>query len=115
MKKNILSVLLITIAIILSVASSAFALSGITVSSTTALNDIGGKIIGLVQAVGTIVAVVMIIVVGIKYLTSSPEGKAQYKGTMVAYVVGAVLIFAAVNIVSIVANWSTNISAAGSK
>ena len=114
MKKSIISVLLITIAIILSVSSSAFALNGLTVSSTTELNGLGGTIIGLVQAVGTIVAVVMIIVVGIKYLTSSPEGKAQYKGTMVAYVVGAILIFAAVNIVSIVAKWSSNISGAAS-
>lgn len=115
MKKNIISIVLLTIAIVLSVSSIAFAAQagGITIpkpSTTTELNGIGGTIIGLVQAVGTIVAVVMIIVVGIKYLTSSPEGKAQYKGTMVAYVVGAILIFAAVNIVSIIAKWSSNIS-----
>jgi len=111
MKKNILSVLLMTTAIILSISSMAFAITIPDGTSTDALKDIGSKIIGLVQAVGTIVAVVMLIVVGIKYLTSSPEGKAQYKGTMMAYVVGAILIFAASNLVKIIYNWSSNISA----
>ena len=111
MKKNIISIILITAAIVLSVSSMAFALTIPSGSATTELNNIGSTIIGLVQAVGTIVAVVMLIVVGIKYLTSSPEGKAQYKGTMVAYVVGAILIFAASNLVRIIYNWSSNISA----
>jgi len=114
MKKTILSVLLLTIAI-LAVTATATLAASVTIptgSNVTVLKGIGGSIIGLVQAAGIIVAVVMIIVVGIKYLTSSPEGKAQYKGTLMAYVVGAVLIFAATQIVGIVANFAnSNISA----
>ena len=108
MKKSILSVLLLTVALVLTVSSIAFAVTIPEPEPTPELNPLGGKIIGLVQAVGTIVAVVMLIVVGIKYLTSSPEGKAQYKGTMMAYVVGAILIFAASNLVKLIYNWTSS-------
>ena len=112
MKRNIISIVMIAIAIILVSASACYAAT-ITIpngTSTDAFNGIGSQIIGLVQAAGIIVAVVMLIVVGIKYLTSSPEGKAQYKGTMVAYIVGAILIFAASTIVRLVYDWSTKIN-----
>ena len=40
------------------------------------------------------------IVIGIKYITASPEGKADIKGTAIAYLIGAVCIFAAVGILN---------------
>ena len=110
MKRNIISIVMIAIAIVLISASACYALSIPDGTSTSAFDSVGGQIIGLVQAAGIIVAVVMLIVVGIKYLTSSPEGKAQYKGTMVAYIVGAILIFAASTIVRLVYDWSKKIN-----
>ena len=112
MKKSVLSVILMTIAILLVSITACYAVSiPDPVSPETPLvNNLGGQIIGLVQAAGIIVAVVMLIVVGIKYLTSSPEGKAQYKGTMVAYIVGAILIFAASTIVRLIYDWSKKIN-----
>jgi len=42
----------------------------------------------------------MLLVIGIKYITASPEGKADIKGTAIAYLIGAVCIFAAVGILN---------------
>ena len=63
---------------------------------------IGNKILGLIQVIGTFVAVGILMILGIKYMMGSAEEKASYKKSMVPYIVGAVLLFAAVNIVSMI-------------
>ena len=55
-------------------------------------------------------AVIMLIFVGIKFLTASPEGKAEVKKIAVIYVVGAILLFAATGILGIVRNLASSIS-----
>ena len=52
----------------------------------------------------------MLIFVGIKFLTASPEGKAEIKKTAVIYIVGAVLLFAATGILQIVKNLADNVN-----
>lgn len=64
----------------------------------------GKKIVGIVQVVGIVVAVVVILVIGIKYLVGSAEQKAEYKKTMIPYIVGAVLVFAGSTIVNVIYN-----------
>ncbi len=76
--------------------------TGTTVNNSD-VNKIANFIIGLIQAVGAAVAVVIILIIGIKYMTSSPEGKADYKGTMIPYLVGAALVFAGSWIASAIA------------
>ena len=64
-------------------------------SGATDVADKAGKIVGIIQVVGTMVSVGMLIVLGIKYMMGSAEEKAEYKKTFIPYVVGAALIFAA--------------------
>lgn len=64
--------------------------------------DLGKSIVTIMQTVGIVVAVVVLLVLGIKYMMGSAEEKAEYKKTMIPYVVGAVLIFASTTIVNIV-------------
>lgn len=52
-----------------------------------------GIIFGVIQTIGSVVSVVMLIVIGIKYMTGSIEEKAEYKKTLWPYVLGAFLIF----------------------
>ena len=73
------------------------------------IENIGEKIAGALQIVGTVLAVVILVVLGIKYMMGSPEEKAEYKKTMMPYVIGAVLIFAATNIAGVVYNIATGI------
>ena len=50
-------------------------------------------------------------ILGIKFLTAAPEGKAQIKEKSVPAVIGAVLLFAVGSIIRIVANFGVaNIS-----
>ena len=52
-----------------------------------------GRILGIIQLVGTIVSVAILVVIGIKYMTGSVEEKAEYKSSMIPYIVGAFLLF----------------------
>lgn len=55
---------------------------------------IGNIIVGVVRTVGEAIAVVMLLIIGIRYILGSVEEKAEYKQSMWPYVIGAVLIFA---------------------
>src|SRR5574344_1779039 len=79
---------------------------------TTTVTNFGNGIVGVIQVVGYVIAVVMLVIIGIKYITSSPEGKAEVKKTALFYVLGAVLIAGAATIVGVVFDFgsSTQIS-----
>ena len=79
--------------------------SGVSITPTGAFDSFGGKIIGGIQAIGTIVSVGILIVLGIKYMMGSAEEKAEYKKTMIPYLVGAILVFAASTIANFVYNF----------
>ncbi len=66
--------------------------------------QLGATIVTIMQTVGIVVAVVILLILGIKYMMGSAEEKAEYKKTMIPYLVGAVLIFASTTIVNVVYN-----------
>lgn len=71
-------------------------------TGTTEIQNFGGDIMGVINVVGVVVAVVVLMVIGIKYMMGSAEEKAEYKKTMIPYIVGAVLIFGATTIANVV-------------
>ncbi len=71
-------------------------------SDADEVKDIGNKIIGVVQFIGSFASVIVLIVLGIKYMTGSLEERAEYKKTMVPYLIGAVFVFGITNILGIV-------------
>lgn len=71
-------------------------------TNTDTLMNIGGKILGLIQVAGTGIAVIMLLVIGVKYILASVQEKAQLKETLVPYVIGAILLFGGSNLLSIV-------------
>ncbi len=77
--------------------------SSLTGTASQAQGDvvnIGNQIIGIITTVGVVVAVVILLVLGIKYMMGSASEKAEYKKTMIPYLVGAVLILFASTIVT---------------
>lgn len=74
---------------------------------TGKISTLGGNIVNILQVVGIVIAVVVILVIGIKYLIGSAEEKAKYKETMIPYVVGALLVFAGTSIVKVVYQLTT--------
>ena len=50
------------------------------------------NVLGVIQVVGFVVAIVMVMYVGIKYLTAGAGQKAEVKSTMVPMLVGAAMV-----------------------
>ena len=70
----------------------------------SAATEIGNKIIGALQLFGSALSVVVLIILGIKYLLGSVEDKAEYKKSFIPYIIGAVLIFSVTFFLNIIWN-----------
>lgn len=61
-------------------------------------------VIGLLQVAGTGIALVVITMLGIKYLIASPSEKADTKKQIMPILIGCILLFGAVNITAAIAD-----------
>ena len=57
------------------------------------ITGIAATIVGVIRVIGVIVTVIVLIVLGIKYMAGSASERADYKKTMIPYLVGAVIFF----------------------
>ena len=73
----------------------------------TSATNISKSIFSIVQVVGSAVAIIMLVVLAIKYLAAAPSDKAEIKKHAVVYVVGAIVLFGASNIVGMLAQFAT--------
>ena len=64
------------------------------------------NVIGLIQVTGTGISVVVVTMLGIKYLLASPSEKADVKKQIAPILIGCLLLFGAVNLVAIVADFA---------
>ena len=119
MKKKILSALLI-LAIVISIATTTFAdtqgdiknlINEVQeVDNGTGLSESANSIVGavnviytIIRAAGTGIALLMVIVLGIKYMMTSVEEKAEIKKQAIPILVGSGFIFATSQLLGIVA------------
>lgn len=75
----------------------------ITGASSELSGKVGGYaniILGIFQVVGYSTAVIILVWLGVKYIMASPDGKAEIKKQAFAYLLGALLLFAASTIVT---------------
>ena len=66
------------------------------------VSKIISAILRIAQVVGVGVAVIMLVVLGIQYVSAAPEGKAEIKKNSTIYIVGAMVLFAAAGILEII-------------
>lgn len=78
--------------------------SGAASSATSII----GAILNIVQVIGMGVAVIMLIVMAIKYISAAPSEKAEIKKGVTIYVVGAIVLFAASGILGIIRSFALN-------
>lgn len=69
---------------------------------TDQIEKVGSGILSVVSIIGSAVSIIAIIALGIKYMLGSIEEKAEYKKTLIPYLVGAICVFGATTIPSIV-------------
>lgn len=115
--KKVVSVLL-TISMLISFGTMVFAnssIGGVTIStpSNNELAGIGNNVLGYVQWFGYTIAVGMLLYIGIKYMMSSANEKADLKKGSVNYVIGAVIVAAAATIVGILSRIGGSIQTQG--
>lgn len=67
----------------------------INASQSQQLSSLGGKVLSALQVIGFIAGAVILVVLGLKYMMGSLEEKAEYKKTMIPYLVGAIIVIAA--------------------
>ena len=69
-----------------------------------ASKEMTGRILGWIQLIGTVASVIALAVIGFRYMISSVEEKAEMKDVLIYYIVGAFLVFATSNLLSVVYN-----------
>lgn len=68
----------------------------------TSLATTLGNVFGIVLNVGKAVALVATVYIGIKYVFSGAEGKSQLKEKGIMYIIGIILIFSTLNIITFI-------------
>ena len=118
MKKNMIKVLSVALVLVLmlgitvtpvfafTVGDISYNPSGTQSGTSDKASTIMNNIIGIVQIIGVAIAVIMLIFVAIKYLTSAPNDKAEIKKHAVVYVVGAIALFGASGILGIIKDFA---------
>ena len=71
--------------------------------------DIAATIVEIIRIVGFIVAVITLLILGIKYMTGSIQEKAEYKNKMLPYLIGVVIFFALTQLLALILNLVTEL------
>ena len=108
-KKSIKVISIVAFAVMMLLAIGNVALAATTIPdpvdpNAEKLNNTVATILGVIRWGGIIIAVIIAMFIGIKFITSSPEGKAEVKKTAIFYVAGIVILLAASTIVTVIAN-----------
>lgn len=122
---KVISILLMILMVVTMLSTSVFADSWDSFDTTMfdgkgdqsgakdSATNIIGAIINIVQVIGMGVAIIMLIVMAIKYISAAPSEKAEIKKGVTIYVVGAIVLFAASGILGIIKNFAvSNVKAA---
>lgn len=119
LKKILTIIILINFAIyILPITTKTYASAGVIDADTFKPSSIqagkvktkASKIVGILTTTGVVVSVVMMMYIGIKYMVGSVEERAEYKETMIPYIIGGILIFASSFIANIAYKFGTSIN-----
>ncbi len=73
------------------------------------VTTIAGSVITIARVICAAVAVAMLAILGMKYMTAAPGEKADIKKHAVVYVVGAVVMFACTGILGIIQRFAASI------
>lgn len=105
--KKVIIVLAIFISITAFFSNFTFAFDPATwkpgdMGNATKFKNVGNSVIGLLQIVGSFISIAVLIILGIKYMAGSAEEKAEYKKTLLPYLIGAIMVFGITNILPLV-------------
>lgn len=111
---KIVSIVLMAVLMVAVISSTVFAavdysniinkMNDVNVSPTTSdgIAQIAGRIVALIRNIAVVAGVVILSVIGIKFMIGSAEEKAEYKKSLIPLVVGIIVVMAATQIVSMI-------------
>lgn len=111
-------IILIIVCIILFSVSTVYAQGGINVNDYNPGNSINiptqvsekiNPVVGVISLIGMITSVLVLVILGIKYMIGSVEEKAEYKKSMIPYLIGAVMVFSISTLLTIIMNMTNNL------
>lgn len=114
----VLLICLISISVCSNLSFAAYDMMGVinNQAGATANSDVINPVTNIAKSVITIarvicaaVAVAMLAILGMKYMTSAPSEKADIKKHAIVYVVGAVVMFACTGILGIIQKFAASI------
>ena len=74
-----------------------------------ALKKVGNGIVKVITTIGMILSVIILIILGFKYMLGSIEEKAQYKKSLMPYVIGSIVLFSASGIAQFIYEFAISI------
>ena len=101
---KIIIAIIIIIMLIIGIFDNVYAtypetITGVSSDQSSVALDVAGIILGAIQVIGYFSAVIIVVWMGIKYITSAPEGRAEVKKQGIIFVTGAFMLFASSSIV----------------
>ena len=82
---------------------------GPSADGTKDLYNIGNIILGIFQVIGIGCALIALLVLGIRYMYSAPDEKAEVKKKLIPFVIGGILVFGATSLIKIVETFTNEI------
>ena len=124
MRKTLVKIIALAIVIALCFAVTSFAdysdkMAGLIKEADTVVIETGasntaesviGTIISAARIIGICFAVVMLLTIAMKYMTAAAGDKADIKKSAVAYVVGAIVLFAVTGILGVIQQFAVVIT-----
>ena len=124
MRKTLVKIIALAIVIALCFAVTSFAdysekMAGLIKDADTVVIETGasntaesviGTIISAARIIGICFAVVMLLTIAMKYMTAAAGDKADIKKSAVAYVVGAIVLFAVTGILGVIQQFAVVIT-----
>ena len=110
--KKILLILIIAL-LVVSVSSVCFAgtipvdpdeFQGDAGSAGAPIMSISNLVLGIAQVIGVAVAVIILVILAIKYISAAPSEKGEIKKSAFVYIIGALLLFGGVAVLRIIQN-----------
>ncbi len=88
-------------------------MEGVSETESVSGNDgiIGAikSIVGLLQLTGSGIAIIVVTLLGVKYILASPSEKADVKKSIMPIIIGCVLLFGAVNLAAAIADFTSKL------
>lgn len=80
-----------------------------TITENNEITEKAAVLIDIIRIIGIIVTVLTLLILGIKYMIGSASEKADYKKSMIPYLIGTIIFFAISQILAIIIQITQNI------